>query len=107
MVDGWVWAENFGRWIDGSAKPQIEHMYLPKYQVPPLAGLVAGKIFKIFRVHGQIFFIPLFLKISPPTLDCCLFLVPRGAVGTCDSASVRSFGRDLENRIVLIFGTKL
>ena len=25
----------FGRWMDGSAKPQIEHMYPPKYQVPP------------------------------------------------------------------------
>ena len=35
MVDGWVWAENFNRWMGGSAKPQIEHMYPPKYQVPP------------------------------------------------------------------------
>ena len=35
LVDGWVWAESFGRWIGGSAKPQIEHMYPSKYQVPP------------------------------------------------------------------------
>ena len=35
MVNEWVWAESFGRWMGGSAEPQIEHMYLPKYQVPP------------------------------------------------------------------------
>ena len=33
--DGWEWTENFGRWMGGSAKPQIEHIYPPKYQVPP------------------------------------------------------------------------
>ena len=35
LIDGWVWVESFGRQMDGSAKPQIEHMYPPKYQVPP------------------------------------------------------------------------
>ena len=34
-VGGWEWTENFGRWMGGSAKPQIEHMYPFKYQVPP------------------------------------------------------------------------
>ena len=34
LVDGWVWAESFGRCMGGSAKTQIELMYPPKYQVP-------------------------------------------------------------------------
>ena len=48
FVDGSVWAENFGRWMGGSAKPQIEHMYPPKYQVPP--GINQGYK-KIWQFH--------------------------------------------------------